>query len=122
VERFGPTAEGEEGLEIYAYQVVIGDGVTYVLWVEDGVGQVMGEAKPALNLTLPASSSVVTVTHVITQTGQTEPRVDIIEITGGQVVLRVNESPVYVEGIEPQQVQTPSRVYLPLVLKGKRGS
>jgi hypothetical protein len=122
VERIDLRAEGAEGLEVYAYQVAVGEGVTHVLWVEDGVGQVMGEAKSAVNLTLPASSPVVTVTHVITQTGQTEPRVDAIPATGGQVALSVSESPIFVEGIESQQARAPSRVYLPLVLKGKSGS
>jgi hypothetical protein len=77
----------------------------------------MGEPKSAVNLVLPTSSPTITVTHVITQAGQTEPVVDTIETTGNQVSLTIGESPVFVEGIQPQTAPSLGEVFLPLVLK-----
>jgi hypothetical protein len=106
-----------ENIELYAYQVSVKDRFVNVLWTEDGVGQVMEEPKSAATVTLPVTSSTITVTHVITQVGQTEPTVEVIEATG-QITLVVSESPIFVEGILPQQAQSRGDVYLPLIPKG----
>jgi hypothetical protein len=115
-----PTVGGGTGsletVEIYAYRVLVQDRAVYVLWAEDGVGQVMGETKPAVNVDLPVSASTITVTHTITQTGQTEPSVDVIKATDGQVNLVVSETPIFVE--DKQQAFPLQKLYLPLVLTG----
>jgi hypothetical protein len=118
VERLELTPTEPENIELYAYQVSVEDRSIYVLWAEDGVGQVMGEPKSTVNLVLPASSPTITVTHTITQAGQTEPAVETIETTGNQVSLTIGESPIFIEGIQPQTAPSLGAVFLPLVLKG----
>jgi hypothetical protein len=104
------------GISIYAYQIKVKDRLINVLWAEDGVGQVIGEPKPTADLVLPTNSPTVTVTHVITQMGQTEPIVEVIE-AAGQITLTVSELPIFVEGLQPQQADPQNNVYLPLLLK-----
>ncbi|MDH7485974.1 MAG: hypothetical protein QHJ81_06820 [Anaerolineae bacterium] len=108
-----PDHSPSPSVELYAYRVQAEERAVYVLWSEDGVGQVMGEIEPSVTVTLPVASSVVTVTHVITQTGQAEPSTEVVEVTDGRVVLKVGETPVFVE-------ETPvwRRLYLPLAAKG----
>ena len=61
---------------------------------------------------LPASSSIITVTHVITQTGQTEPVVELIEATE-RIMLTVSESPIFVEGVAGSSQE----IFLPIIVK-----
>lgn len=82
----------------------------------------MEEIKPTANVTLPVTSLMITVTHVITQTGQTEPSVEVIETAGGQVKLTVSESPIFIEDTQAQPGQPQGRIYLPLVLKSSGGN
>jgi hypothetical protein len=113
VERLG-SVPGEPGSLIYAYQVEVGGRSLYVLWAEDGTGQVMGEPKPTVDLALPTTASAVTVTHVITRVGQMEPLVEWIASTR-QITLTVSESPIFVEGVQLRQ--TTSKIFLPCILK-----
>jgi hypothetical protein len=105
-----------EAADIYAYQVQVDGRVITVLWAEDGIGQVMDEPKSTVTLTLPASMPVITVTHTITQMGQTEPTLEFVEATD-QAILTVSESPIFVEGLQPQQATPQYTVYLPVLLK-----
>jgi hypothetical protein len=50
--------------------------------------------------------------------GQTEPTVEFIETTG-QITLTVSESPIFVEGLQPQQAEPQQNVYLPVLLKDR---
>ncbi|MBN2004468.1 MAG: hypothetical protein JXA21_14025 [Anaerolineae bacterium] len=117
VERLDMVPDAPGAADVYAYQVQAGDRVITVFWAEDGIGQVMDEPKSTVTLTLPASAPVITVTHTITQVGQTEPTLEFIAATE-QVTLTVGESPVFVEGLQPQQPTPQYTVYLPVVLKG----
>ncbi len=74
VDRLSPVA-ADDGLALYAYRVMVDGEPVYVLWAEDGVGQVMGEREPSVAVTLPAGTAAVTVTYTITQMGQTEPSI-----------------------------------------------
>jgi hypothetical protein len=105
----------ESMADVYAYRVTVDGQPIYVLWAEDGVGQVMGEAEPVVTVSLPVASPTVTVTHVITQTSQTEPAVEVLETANGQVTLRVGETPVFVEAAQWQP-----RLYLPFIVRTSR--
>ena len=118
VERLELAPTGPENVELYAYQVSAENRLVYVLWTEDGIGQVMGETKPTVNVTLPVISSSITVTHVITQAGQTEPTIETIAAIDDQITLTVGESPIFIEGIQPQPAAAPQGIYLPIVLRG----
>jgi hypothetical protein len=117
VERLNMTPDEPGPIEIYAYQVLVENRSIYVLWAEDGIGQVMGETKPTVNVTLPVITSTITVTHVITQAGQTEPAVETIAAIDDQITLTVGESPIFVEGVQPQPAEASQRVYLPILVK-----
>lgn len=99
-------------MQLYTYRMQAEDGAVYVLWSEDEVGQVIGEIEPSLIVTLPVASSVVTVTHVITQMGQADPLAEVVEAMDGRVVLRVGETPIFVEEKLVQR-----KLYLPLAAK-----
>ncbi|MFQ6057707.1 MAG: PQQ-binding-like beta-propeller repeat protein [Anaerolineae bacterium] len=102
----------EDSLEVYAYEVQVRDRPIYVLWAEDGVGQVMGEVEPSVTVTLPVATTAVTVTYIITETGQSDPLVEVLPAASGVVHLTVTETPILVEGVRPLR-----RVYLPIVLR-----
>jgi hypothetical protein len=115
VARLNLVPQEPEATEIYAYQVQVDSRAITVLWAEDGIGQVMDEPKATVNLVLPTNSPIITVTHVITQAGQTNPTVELVEATE-QITLTVSESPIFVEGLQPQQAESPHDVYLPVLL------
>jgi hypothetical protein len=97
--------------QAYAYHFTVEGQSVHVLWYDDGVAQLPWEAEPEVTVALPVASPVVTVTHIITQAGQTEPVVGTVEVMEGQIVLTVTETPMLVEEQEQQ------RLYLPFVLR-----
>lgn len=106
-------ALAENGVKVYAYRVMADGRAVYALWAEDRVGQVMGESEPTATVALPVASPTVTLTHTITQAGQSEPCTETLAAgQGGQVTLAVSETPVFVEEAWPQW-----RLFLPRVLK-----
>jgi len=84
--------------EIYAYRVTAAGPDRWILWYDDYVYQQPGEAEGSVTLELPASSAVVTVTHIITELGQTAPISDTLPVVDGRITLAVTETPILVEG------------------------
>lgn len=83
---------------VYAYRVMVGARPVYVLWVEDGIGQVMGELEAQVTVRLPVATEALTVTHVVTASGQSQPAAEVVPVTEGAVRLTVREAPIFVEG------------------------
>jgi len=70
----------------------------YVLWYDDDVAQLPEEPEPTVAVTLPVATTAVTVTHIITALGQTQPLVEVLPAADGVVSLEVGETPLFVEG------------------------
>lgn len=98
--------------QVYACLFTVAGQPVHVLWYDDGVAQLPWEREPEVTVALSVSSPAVTVTHIITRAGQTQPVVEIKPAIGGRVALTVGETPILVE-----EALLPGRTYLPPVTK-----
>ena len=80
-----------------AYQFTARGKSVFVLWYEDGVQQGVGEQEATTSYDLSVASSAVTVTHIITEVGQTTPKVERVKAENGKVKMTLTETPVIVE-------------------------
>jgi hypothetical protein len=86
------------GGRLHAYRFVVDGRPRYLLWYDDDVAQLPEEPEPAVTVTLPVATTAVTVTHIITAVGQTEPLVEALPVVDGAASLTVGETPLFVEG------------------------
>lgn len=82
---------------VWGYRFTVRDHPVYALWYDHGVVAWPGEAPAAISVSLPATGSQVTLTHIVTEVGQTEPKVETSPVEDGQVKLALDTRPVFVE-------------------------
>jgi hypothetical protein len=80
-----------------AYQFTSPGRSTFILWCEGGVQQGVGEPEATIVYDLPVASPSVTVTHLLTEEGQTTPRVEKVKTGEGKARLTLTEAPIIVE-------------------------
>lgn len=83
--------------DIYAYQFTVKNKPVTVVWNDEGRYYLATEKEPSVQLELPFAAAQARVTHIITEAGQTEPRVETINSTRGRLRLQLNGEPVFVE-------------------------
>lgn len=87
------------GKNIYAYQFIVRNKPITVLWYDDGKYYLPTE-EPSIQVDLPLDGTQARITRIITETGQTEPKVEIVALSSGRVRLPLNGEPILVESGE----------------------
>ncbi|NQS90379.1 beta-galactosidase [Patescibacteria group bacterium] len=83
------------GSGISIYKFIVNNKPVYILWYEDGIVQNPNTPEGSINVNLSSilSSQNVKVTHIITEQGQTEPKVEIKPSNN----ILLTETPIFVD-------------------------
>ncbi len=82
---------------IYAYRFTVNGRPLLVLWRDDGRRYLPGQAEPTSPVDLPWPTAAATLTHIITEPGQTAPLVERVTASAGRLHLVVDSQPVFIE-------------------------
>lgn len=90
--------------DVYLYECLVEDDRRVLIaFHDDHIGQNHDQATGDIAAAIPVQGSRALITPVITEIGQTEPKVRKVSVTGGVLRTRLTEYPVFIETTEPEQ-------------------
>ena len=87
----------ELGISIWAYRFETPTGPVWVLWYDDGTLYLPGQTPPSITVQLPFEAASALLTWTSTAIGQTAPKTQILEASGGILSFDLGATPVFIE-------------------------
>jgi hypothetical protein len=85
------------GENVYAYRFGNNSKPIVVAWYEDVKASTKYPDKQSKKIHFPVSSYRVRVTHIITEIGQTEPKIEIVRAKDEKINLLLTDTPIFIE-------------------------
>ncbi len=90
--------------KVYAFRIKRTRDPLYVMWYDDNVTSMPGEKTPRISVTLNVKNTEVKITHIITEYGHQEPKIEKHPVKNGALALYLEEIPIFIEGTETLSV------------------
>ncbi len=82
----------------YVYECTLRGGKTAIVaFCDDHVARNHDEPGPTIGVSIPWQRPTARVSHIVTELGQTDPRIEIVETRNGRLSLRLTQYPVIVD-------------------------
>ena len=85
------------GATIVAYRLIVRGKPVIVAWNEPGRIYFPGETEPVVKANISINAARAKITHTITDSGTSTPRMETVSTSGGSISLTLDSTPVFIE-------------------------